>query len=583
MPGRKAEYRQTSPQKSDAIGYKMVELKFEKFPIRIICLWASVLVIIVAIATIAIEKGYLEHHSYFFDSVYYSFYNAVLYTRLADENRFSLALEEWLINPRFPLRTLPLILIAPRLLGNQMGYIATALPMLFIFLVLLGWTIYRRNGYLPYGLACMALFCSQPIIFDPRYGLGAYWLDLPASFLVASSGLCLFNSSGARSLKWLVGFAALISLAALSREISIGFSFAIYAPILSYYLLQRWRKERNFIKSVCLPLGAIATTIGMLAGYFIISHLQENLYFHTTFRYSAGHDFIISAKYVLPTLANLAFANKSWVVILAIAATINLAACWKNKNQHWEDLLVSFWAAIAVPLFLIFVVGAKDRHPILYALPFPFLFAVSPRPLIPKQSYRPWAKVLSAAIVTSALVLGGQIALQNYQVAIHASPQEQQLKSLDISLARELIKEEKPVIWNAYFDVYSWIPSMEAFFRHGKFPLPAGEDNFFTIHESTWKGTFPNLTAEEMARKSYENTNKWVDVAVVFDNPAAADKHFDGEYTRTVAHYIAQTINQDKRWIKTFTLESEFYGKLVGYRNSQAVKNNYQRRLKDTL
>jgi hypothetical protein len=51
------------------------------------------------------------------------------------------------------------------------------------------------------------------------------------------------------------------------------------------------------------------------------------------------------------------------------------------------------------------------------------------------------------------------------------------------------------------------------------------------------------------------------------------------DYSRTVAHYIAQTIRQDEQWRKIFTIESKRYVKLAGYRNLQPYEDNYKVRL----
>ena len=555
--------------------------------IWVICLSALVFTTLMALIAIWIEQAYFEHHSYFYDPVSYLVYNARLYTRLADEGPIPLALNELDNNIKFPLRTVPLILFAPNLLAHPMGHLATVLPMFFVFLLLLGWTIYHRTGYLLYGIACMALFCAMPIMFDPRYGLGAYWLDWPAAFLVAGAGLCLLNSSGARDWKWLAGFAALASLAVLCRYISSGFTFAICVPILVYYLIQRWRKEGGFVKPVLLPLGVIIAVSSILAGPFFISGLQRLLIFNSTFRYDSGHDFATSARFVFRALfekpsglSAFAFVSRPLIVVLSITGIVNLALWWRGKTRNSEELIVSFWAAIAVILFLIFVVGNGGAwHPLFYTLLFPFFFAVSPASLSEKRLSRPWLKVLSGVLITVALLLGGKAAVQNYDLATHPPSGAQELKAFDIALAQELCQTDKPVVWNAYFDEYAWIPSMEAFFRYGKFPLPVGQDKFFTIHESHWVGNYPNLTAEEMAEDAYKNTNKWVDIAVVFDDPAVADQHFNNEYSGTVARYIAKTIREDKRWEKLFTIESKRYGILAGYSNKQPIEDNYKGRI----
>jgi hypothetical protein len=550
---------------------------FKRFitPIEIILVWSVTLTGLMGVVTTRIAHTYLETHSYFYDPVSYSFYNARLYARLETEGRSHLAWEEWLKNARHPLRTVPLLLFAPGLLAKQMGPVATVLPMFGIFLSLLGWTVYRRTGYLPYALACMALFCALPGLFSPMQGLSVYWLDLSAVFLSGGAALCLLNSTGGRKLAWLAGFAVLASCAALSRYVAGGYVFVMCAPVLTGYLLLRWRQEGSLIRSVLVPVLVVGSIVGLLAGYFIVVHFQGNMGFYTAYGYALGHGITLSAVSTLGALYD--YVKQPLMFALLGLLIINLTLL-RSRTWRWNELLVPGWFAIAHLLFssiVLRVVG--DRFVSLYAFPFVFLLAVSP---VPWREYSHTTRDLRAfitiVVLAGAVLIGGYSAWKGYQ---QANTSVKDRKRFDIKIARLVVKQGHHIVWNAYFDEYAWIPTMEAFYRFGELPLPAGQDYFFSIHESVWKGNYPGLTPDEVSRRVYENTNQWVDLAVVFDDPAAAKTRFNNAYTQAIAQYVAQTIRNDLRWQRVFLIQSSEYGPLTGYRNLASLHQDAYNRI----
>jgi hypothetical protein len=50
---------------------------------------------------------------------------------------------------------------------------------LALFLVLLGWMVYGGYGSLIFAAAAMLFCCAVGGFYDPHWGIGAYWLELP--------------------------------------------------------------------------------------------------------------------------------------------------------------------------------------------------------------------------------------------------------------------------------------------------------------------------------------------------------------------------------------------------------------------
>jgi hypothetical protein len=536
-------------------------------------LWAVLLTIVVGWVCGVVQSVYYRSHSYFFDPVGHLLHNACLYRRVLDEGRLAVAWDEWLTYPKAPLRTAPLALLAPGLLASSGGHLATALPALFCWLALLGWTVYRRMHSLAYAVGCMSLFCAIPGLYDPFKGLGAYWLDLAAALLGGGAALALLNSRQARSKRWIALFGVLAAAACLSRYVAGVFVFVACAPLLALYLWHRMRE--NGYKYILVRLMLLLMIITVLAGYFIVAHFTENMIYYSKMGYAANQG---------PYVATLDFARNlgafvGWPMLggLCLLGVLMLAGCGSGRGTCVSVLpILTFLLAPFCFLALILQVAGHVQAS-LYCLPFLFLLLTSP--VEQTQHTRIFWRLAIVLLIVS-LFVAPLSAWRQYSRAGTPLPYEQAQKSLYVCLAEHLAAQKRDVIWNCFFDEYSWIPAMEAFYRSGVLALPAGGD-FFSVHQAYWNTYYPGLTPEEVSRQVYERTKRLVDVAVVFESEDAVAGRFNNASSTTVARDVSQWVREDDRWRPIFVIESAIYGRLSGYLNS-APKNEgaYQRLLR---
>lgn len=556
----------TGPGRADGPG--------KRGPAALLVVAAGLLTITAAGAALEVLSTYIEDHSYFYDAATYLLHNARLHTRLAEEGRLTLAAHEWLENDRFPLRTVPLILIAPGLLAHPFGHLATALPALFILLFLLGWTVYQRTGFLLYALACMALFVAARHFYQPNVGLAAYWLDSPAAFLTGAAALALLNSRTGQSYPWLAAFAGLASATVLCRYAAGVFVFFQCAPVLVAYLCIRWRRERT-VRSVLAPVLLIGGIVAALTGYYLVSHFESNRFYYSQLGYGASKG-VPAATYDL--FKNLVLTAGLPVLGILAALFVAQLAWFGTRSSVWFAQADLVWLAGAHLLFMAVILQTVG-HPLIhwYALAPLFLLASVPLPW-----HRAWSSLRVQRAAAFLLLVSLGLLVFNaraYQRAAGApSPHAVSLKELDVALADELDRQGSQLVWNTYFDDRAWLPSLEAYYRTGHLPLPAGHD-LFTLHETFWKAYYPGLGPEEVSRRVFERTCRWVDVAVVVADPAAADRPMSNAITSEVARYLAQTIARDPRWQRIFTIDHAVFGKLVGYRNLTSSSSGAYRHL----
>lgn len=183
----------------------------------LLALWGIVLAAVVVISCGRMEDGYLKNRTFFADPVGYIEESILLHELVVEEGRWA-ALGSELRKGWNPLRTVPLVLFAPNLLGEENGHLFTAAPALAIFLVLLGWMVDRGYGSLILAAAAMLFCCAVRGFYDPHWGIGAYWLDLPGGFLIGAAACCLGLSEGGKKTSWLVAFGVMGSAAVWARQ-----------------------------------------------------------------------------------------------------------------------------------------------------------------------------------------------------------------------------------------------------------------------------------------------------------------------------------------------------------------------------
>lgn len=524
--------------------------------------------IIVVIAS-AIYTNYFSNNPFQFDGVYYSFYNARLSERLSVEDRLGLALEEWLNNPRHPLRTVPLILFSPELLRSPVGQVAITIPVLFVTLALVGWTVYLRSGLLSFTTAVIALFASFPWFYRPALGIAANEPDITSALLITSAVLCLLNSNQLRDLRWVAGFAVLAACAALNRYVAAGYMFVMAAPIFFAYLYVNWRSYRS-PAGIVKPTLVTGLILAVLAGPFLSRHLQANINFYNTFGFNltqgATESLLVSGASLGESL------GVHGLFSLIVLAIMNIR--WlPSARSRFRDVLTFLWMADSLILLQVLLLGSKDQRTMLYTVPSLVLLTVIPfvwrgesvRGRVGQRLTR-WVYrfALVNSVITALVLLGILSTMSGSQKSFHRA------------LADELHRTGSPVIWNAYFDEVAWMPSMEAFYAYGDLPLPAGQE-YFSVVETIWRGEYPDLTPDAIAQQVYANTNRWVDIAVVLVEPDAERtlKLYNNPISLTVAQYMARAIPQNSNWTRIFEIESETYGRVAGYRNNAASSGAY--------
>ena len=538
-----------------------------------LAVWALVATLLTGFLSVSLEKRYLVHHPYFFDSVSYSFYNAKLYQLIQEIEQDTVVRSELSNNNRDPLRTVPLVMFSPSLLAHPFGHMATSLPALFVFVLLLAFTLYRMGGRLVSSIAGSSVAVLMPGLYSAMWGIAAYWLDLTAAFFIGAAILALLNSNRGRGLGWLALFAALASCAAFARYVSIAYLLFASLPVFVWYLVTRLREEGNWPRSVLLPILVTAGTGGLVAGPYLFTHLRTVSEFYHVYGYALGAPLATSVPATLESLKK--FIGSAGILVIIVIVGTWLFKAIKDRRFNAEGIFEPAWLALSTPIFLIFILKSAAIHTISYA-GILLLVALA----------IPWARSMNeggvlfkrSSLIIMLIICTGWTSFYRSEWKDAANPNQEdaESKTLQTQLADLLAQYGRKVVWNAYFDELSWIPSLDAFYRHGVLPLPLGQDYVFSVHESVYNGNYPGWDSAQINEALLKNANTWLNIAVVFERPEDADKSLPNALSRSVARYIAESVKNDPNWVKEFQIDTIRYGRLAGYANLRPKPDNYK-------
>jgi hypothetical protein len=550
-------------------------------------LLAAILSFLVIKTVAKIEDKYLETHRVFLDCIVYQKHLFDLWLASHHASRFQLAWNE-IINPvdggeipPLAFRTIPIILLNPEWLKDPHAHLITSGFSLFVFLCLLLRTVYRRTGSFSYACAAAILTCTVPAIYDPMWGLGAFWLDFSAGFIGGAAALCLINARrGENGLAWLGGFAILAAATLLSRFVTGVYLLVQGAPILLIYFLDRWRKTRSFLNSVVVPIALISGILLFLTGPYIWGQTSSQMLYYTELSYDYK-DVLSSAQFVLNT--TLYFFGHDF---LLFCFCIFLCQVLFAFRVRWRGLSETVWLAIAQGVFLTITCEITVAfHAMEYSLPillFAFLCPIDWRPVAPERGdgraneARPaqWHLALSLGLTVFACFSINRALHERLWNPPKPPPEEVDKKQFYDRATEELMRNYPDKTISAYFDLFDIYFFVIDFERFNHVPMQI-LDCIFDVRDTELKAHFPGKTPTELASAAYQQALQRSDIVLVFDDPATAFKEtpFDyganlNPYSEEIAFRMAAQLKSDPGWRKLFVLPSRYMvGGVAAYAN----------------
>jgi hypothetical protein len=552
----------------------------------LLAVWGVVLAAIVATLCAKIEVTYLKHRPFFYDPLSYLYENCVLHERVLNEGRWAVIASE-LREGWAPLRTVPLLLFAPKTLGMKDAHLFTGAPALALFLILLGWLVERGSGSLALSAAAMVFCCAVEGFYHPHFGMGAYWLDLTGGFLIGAAACCLGLSEGARKIPWLVAFGVIAALAVWARQVTGVYLFIACGPILGAAIISRaWRSPTRW-RDILWPSAAVGIPVCLLAGPFFWT------------RFSPLYSYYVEASYGYQSVwDSLAFTYQvflkrmtwQYLLVCLLVMAAGLVSRWRRGDcLPVAALSSSLWLANATFLFLGLscqIGGAEHAvFPGVLLMLVGCFWAWGPASGILRESaartvfckgFKIRAARLplaaGAGLFVASAIFGADAISAGFSAATRYTENDRKQKAFFDRLSGQISKLPRNYVFGVYFEEAGALLYVNGFFRNA---APKIDGTFyFVAHESYWKASYPGLDAAEIAALGVKQMESNVDVALVFSDPRFASVEwpvaygsFFNPYSRLVAEQLALTVLDQTRWQKLFEIQTPLYGGVSAYLN----------------
>jgi hypothetical protein len=562
---------------------------------RFLCfaIFAAGLAFFVAHSVARIEDKYFETHRVFLDPAVYQEHLYKLWEASHHHDRLELARDE-LTNPieggsvpPLAFRSVPLLLIDPDLLKDRHAHLITSGFSLFIFVLIALYTVYRRTGSFVYSMAVGALICVTPGIYEPVLGLGAFWLDLTAGFLGSAAILCLINSKKGQHLGWLAGFALLAGCGLLSRFVTGVYLFVQAAPLLVFYLLQRWRETKRFV-TILRPVLVIGGVLCLLTGWYIWHQTPSQLFYYLNYGYGNA-DPLTSCQRALMTA--LSFIGWNFAVVCSAIFLFQMVI---GGRARWRSAAELLWPAVAVGLFL-GLSGQIGTSPQAMQYSCPLLLFVFLCPINwregPEFGHSRSIRLFFTAIAPLILLIVAATSLnQSLHDSLWRPPRpsavERDRKALNDRLTNEIMLHFPDKVIGAYFDQFDEYAFVTAFEKYGRPPRLLSH-RAFDIRAEYLNADFPNKSPTQLADMACREAAEKCDIVLVFNDPAAAFKPapFDygtclNPYSETIASTLAKHVRSDPNWKLVFLVTSRYlpggvaaYANLARFPDAPALSN----------
>lgn len=522
-------------------------------------------------ASVKTHSLYVENYGYFYDPAAYCKQYIELYQQYLNSGAWTTLLGNLAANDRCPLRTLPYLIFAPKLLASYSGHLWTAVPFLFSFLTLLCATVYKRTNSVLWALAATSVFVGMPFHYDPLHGISAFWLDLTSSLALGCAVLCLirFGQSGNATKAWMLAFGAFASTCVLCRWGTVGYLLAVAAPAFPVALITR-HGVRSFQWRAAIASCSFAL-IGCMPGLIFVGYFfPEVARYYGIAGYAFNAPIISSMQWAGSTLIEL--LGMPILAGLVLAWLINVAGIFRTQPSQAGTNLIGLWSPVSVFVFVCFISKAYGgHHPLFYFAP---ALVVAAGCALPAQLRAPlpdanasWlhSQSLSVSKVVFQLVLPGLIlaaciasSISSYEHFRHLAksppPAARLQKQTDVALGKLIVSSKARTFLE--FDTQTIYPQLEAFYGHGWY---CKESPYFSIHGFHMTGLYPKQTPEQVAKSVYKDVKDHVDLVAVFAdaNQADAPGLFSNAYTRTVSRFVSERVPADQdEWCLVGTVNS---------------------------
>lgn len=441
-----------------------------------------------------ISHEYFKTHAFFYDPVGDFSRTIPFYERMQEEahlnqvaSRINFAKLWFQGDPKSPFLYIPTILFFPKLLATPWAIMPAMIFTLTLFLCMLGYAIYIRKHSLLHIFTVLLLFSSALFLLNPERGLAAGWLDLPASFLLATGIISFLNYRDFKKQYWLIISAICIALASMSRSTIIAYAaILLSAPIIITYI----ENKRALLKHLILYIVSIL----LLITPFYYYSFEFNYKYYTSLNSGIASSILESFLFFLHTFSIIGIVS-FFVFMLFVLFTIFIHRK-TSVIQSKHTLFIYAWIVTILPIVWVLIQNTGSTYHVyltLYSLLFVLFIGIKPYTKQLIEIRLSYSLIIFSIAATLYSFFNHVYAAQNPTV------EEVDTKQLYCDIAKYVAQLQPQETWLAYFDEdVTRIANVEAYSQYGVYPRKYAQGILY-FHHSYWTAQYGLMTDAAIA------------------------------------------------------------------------------------
>jgi hypothetical protein len=426
------------------------------------------------------------------------------------------------------------LLVAPGSLRRLRGHLVTCLPLLALFLALVGAFVWERSGSPALAAAATLLLPCFAYVYDPVSGPSDYWRESAATWLLGSAVACWLWSDDLRRRGWGTACGALLAALVLTRAVAGVYGALLMIPLVAPVLpvvvgasADAARRARLLRLSAIAAAGAVVTVL--LAGAKLYVY-----YAVTGWSYGSGRE-------VMAYLAAQA-ADRLGLGPLALVAA--LAAAWlagaeRLPGRFWAD---AAWLLAGLPIIVAATGGLYHGT---FALVTPLLVLLGASAL---AAARPARRTVALGLVVLTITTAGVQVVRSRRLARATAAGAADTRRFYQELTQAVLARDPRARYGQLFDAGDTVFINTAFFDRGFWPT--GSVSFHTIIDTYYRRHFPGDGAEGAARRNLDALNARVGtLAIAFCTPDDVARNLPTQpFARAAGAAASTALRDDLRW-----------------------------------
>jgi hypothetical protein len=480
------------------------------------------------------------------------------YYKVQSMGRLNAFLNEFKSNPRAPLVTALPALLFPEVLRSIHSHLILELPLVFLFLFLLGFYALLKSNSVLYSSSIITFYATAYGLTEPYFGIGFNMPDTIAGIAAGCAGICLLFWFDSNKIKWPIFFALFLSTAVLSRYIFCVYSFLLFSFPLILLLRKKYKESKKIAANIILPVIVTGAIILTCCGYFIFTQFKFNYDYYTlwtnpekgTLNVNIWHS-AFGFFYIFS-----GFLRKIHIGLLIFILFINFFLFHNSGSNFNQRISIALWSILVLPFYWILILKTNSEVVAsAFMAGFPIIVAFFLLPLKDKLhvSKRKNITILSIIMIITCIADAVISIHKNSDFLSNSYPFPEAAKNFSAT-ASGVLNDITPSDSSLKLFVFSdqFLDdkiSLTSFYTHGRHIQVRPNTDTIRIFKHFWEELPQGFNNEHAVNQYYLRISKYYNVAIIFPGNKNADVvGLSDSTSRLISENVHQLLLRNHNW-----------------------------------